>query len=165
MSKELIIHDLSTKHQFGMKGWLRASLKKKDENEFKELWTRLIKNKVVNGALADLALYLVAGAAVGYKYGAIGTHSTAAGNGDTALGSQILTRQGATGTRITTSVTNDTAQFVSNFTADAAYSVVEYGTFETASGGEMLSRIVFGAISLTSGDALTFTHKVQAQRA
>ena len=165
MLQELIIHDLSTKQKFGMKGWIKASLKKKNENQFKELWTKPVKNKVVNGALADLALYLIAGAAAGYKYGAIGTDSTAVANDDTALGSQILTRKGATGTRITTSVANDTAQFVSSFTADAAYSVVEYGTFETATGGEILSRVVFGAIALTSGDALAFTHKVQAQRA
>ena len=147
-----------------VRGWIQVRKKEKDKKTFKKLWEREVPNKIVNVCLADIANYLIGASVNGYKYGAIGTDSTAAANADAALGSQILTRKLATGTRITTSVTNDTGQFVSNFTADATYAVVEYATFETASAGLMLNRVTFGSISLTSGDALEFTYKAQVSR-
>jgi hypothetical protein len=156
---------LRRRNKLGVKGWIIARKKPADEELYQKVFELPVDNTIVNVALADIANHLINGTTGGYTHGAIGTGSTAPAVNQTALVSQILTRKSSTLSRISTSVTNDTAKYVSNFTADASYAVTEYGTFDTSSGGIMLNRVTFSAINLTNGDALEFTYKCQVQRA
>jgi hypothetical protein len=126
---------------------------------------RHIKNLIVDVGKAAMASRLNgAGAEAAYTYIAIGTGTTAAGADDTALGAEITTGGGARGsatcTRVTTTVTNDTAQDLLLYTFTAAFAVTETGLFNLASAGTMLARQVFSAVNVVSGDTLTVTWKV-----
>lgn len=98
-----------------------------------------------------------------FDYIAIGTGVGAAAAGDTTLGTEISTgggeRSAGTGTRVTTTVTNDTAQLVVTFTFTATFAVTEAGVLNAASAGDLLSRQVFSAINVVSGDSLEITWK------
>jgi hypothetical protein len=122
--------------------------------------------------MAGLLLTDVGGTA--YDYVAIGTGTTAAAVGDTALGTQKGVRQPGTGTRVTTTQTNDTAQLVANFskaidaTLTGTDAITEVGVFYDAAGVtvSMLWRQTFAAESMQwdSGDTLTFTCKTQMKQ-
>lgn len=97
---------------------------------------------------------------------AIGTGTTAAAAGDTALQAEITTNGGqrgaATVTNTTTSTTGDTEQWVKSFTFSGPFAVAEEGLLDNnTSGGNLLARQVFSAINVVSGDVLEITHKVQ----
>ena len=151
---------------FVIKGVVEARIKRVSEgsDEWEHLWAKPVPNMVVNAGLAWIAYLLMSATPTHFTHGAIGT-GTDAPAGNTALQTQILTRDAATLSRITTSVANDTAQFISAFTSDGVYAVTEYGTFSAASGGTMLNRLTFSAISLENLDELEFTYKCQVQRA
>jgi hypothetical protein len=123
--------------------------------------------------VAGLLLSDVGGTA--YDYIAIGTGTTAAVVGDTALETQKGVRQHATGTRITTTQTNDTAQLVAVFSQaiDATLTgtndqITEVGLFYDAAGVtvSMLWRQTFSAepMNWPAGDTLTFTCKTQMKQ-
>lgn len=95
---------------------------------------------------------------------AIGTGTTAAAAGDTALQTEITTlggaRGAATATQVTTTVTNDTTQLVKTWTFTGTFAVTEEGILDNAtSGGSLLAHQVFAAINVVSGDSLQVTHK------
>ncbi len=97
---------------------------------------------------------------------AIGTGTTAAAAGDTALQTEITTNGGAraaaTATQVTTSVSNDTTQLVKTWTFTGSFAVTEEGILDNASsGGNLLAHQVFSAINVISGDSLQVTHKYQ----
>jgi hypothetical protein len=97
---------------------------------------------------------------------AIGTGTTAAAAGDTALETEITTgggsRGAATTSNETTTTTNDTAQWVKTFTFTSSFAVTEEGLFDNnTSGGNMLARQVFSAVNVVNTDTLQITHKVQ----
>ena len=99
-----------------------------------------------------------------FKYGAVGTGTTAATDTDTMCESQILTRVASTFTTETTAATDDTGQWVTSFTSDTtSYAVTEYITAETASGVPILNRVTFAAITLNLNDVLEFTYSCQVQ--
>lgn len=127
---------------------------------------RMFPNLITNAgfaALAGLALVDVGGTA--FDYIAIGITNTAANVADTTLASEITTNGGqraaGTGTRVTTSVTNDTAQLVLTYTFTGSFAVVESGVLNASSSGTLLCRQVFSAINVVSGDTLTVTWKVK----
>lgn len=127
--------------------------------------TRNIRNLVVNAGKAQVA-GLINGATSGaFTYIAVGTGATAPAAGDTALGAEIidsgLARASATCTRVTTSVTNDTAQLAVTFNVTGTKAVTESGVFNSSSGGTMLCRQTFSAINVQSGDTLSITWKIQ----
>ena len=135
-------------------------------SEGKLIEERDVKNLVTNAgfaALAGLALVDVGGTA--FDYIAIGTGSTAANVTDTTLGTEIAANGGqraaGTGTRVTTTVTNDTAQLVLTYTFTGSYAVTEAGVLNASSSGTLLCRQVFSAINVVSGDTLTVTWKVK----
>jgi hypothetical protein len=95
---------------------------------------------------------------------AIGTGTTAAAAGDTALQAEITTgggaRGAATATQVTTTVANDTTQIVKTWTFTSAFAVTEEGILDNAtSGGNLLAHQVWAVINVASGDQLTVTHK------
>lgn len=124
-------------------------------------------NLMTNTGFAGVASRINgAGAEAAFIYIAVGTGTTAAAATDTALQAEIvdsgLARASATASRVTTTVTNDTAQDVYTFTVTGAKAVTESGVLNAASAGVLLCRQVFSAINVVSGDSLQITWKVKA---
>ena len=96
---------------------------------------------------------------------AIGTGTTAPQPTDTALENEITTgggaRAAATITRITQDVTNDTVQFVHQWTFTSSFAITEAGIFNDSTAGVMLSRKTFSAYNVVNGDELQITWRVQ----
>ena len=101
-----------------------------------------------------------------FKYVAIGTGTTAANVADTALEAEITTGGGAralgTCTRVTTTVTNDTAQIEVPYTFTASFAITESGFLDSASNGVLGGRQVFSAYNVVAADELTFRWKIKA---
>lgn len=129
------------------------------------LWAKPMPNMIVDAGIAWTAYLLMDDTPTKLTHGAIGSGTTAPAAGDTALQTQLGSRIAAALSRITTTITNDTAKYVSTFTAAGSWAVTEYGTFSAATGGTMLNRVTFSAINLESSDQLEFTYKAQVQRA
>lgn len=86
---------------------------------------------------------------------AIGTGTTAAAAGDTALVTELdrntLTTSGGT-------VSNNTIQYACTWAAgDGTGAITEAGIFDASSGGDMLARTVFSVVNKGPADALTIT--------
>lgn len=104
----------------------------------------------------------------------IGIGTTAANVADTAMetgkkadgtadsGVHALATGSVTASRVTTTVTNDTAQLVGTIAFTAGLAVTESGVFNADTNGVMLCRQVFSAINVVSGDSLELTWKVKA---
>jgi len=126
---------------------------------------RIIKNLVVNAGKAAAAGLLNGVIANFFEHIAIGTGTVAPAAGDTALGAEITTGGGArapgTTSRVTTTVTNDTAQIVLTFNFTASFAVTESGVFDSISAGTMLCRQTFAAVNVVNGDSLQVTWKIQ----
>lgn len=128
--------------------------------------TKKVRNLVTNAGFAGMAgLCNGSGAPAAFTYIAIGTGTTAAAVTDTTLGTELSTgglgRAAATVSLVTTSVTNDTAQLLNTFTSSTSAAITESGVFNAASVGTLLCRQVFSVISVTPGNNLQITWKVQ----
>ena len=124
-----------------------------------------------NAGFVELAKHATGtGSPVAWTYMALGT-----GTGQTASATTLdnentasngLQRASATASTVTTTVTNDTAQWVKTFTSTATVTITEAGIFNASSGGDML---VVGDLSPTapmvSTDTLTLTIKCQFKAA
>jgi len=122
---------------------------------------RTYDNIIVNdgkAAVAGLMLTDVTGIDK-FDYIAIGTGTTAESATQTALVTEVM-RANATGSRVTTNVTNDTAQLVATFNFTSSYAITEAGVFNASTAGTMLCRKVFSAINVANGDSLQVTYKV-----
>ena len=77
----------------------------------------------------------------------------------TGTGSRVA----GTSSQVTTSVTNDTYQVVATLSATGAGSPSNIGLFDNATigSGNLFVKSDFTAIALNSGDAITFTQKLQ----
>jgi hypothetical protein len=133
--------------------------------------SRSVRNTIVNDGLAAVAgLIIQTGSTSPFTYLAIGTSTTAVSSTDTALYGELTTGGGqrslATLSRVTTDVTNDTAQLVHTFTftTTGTYPITEAGVFNvvtTSSGsGAMLCRQIFTAINVVNTDTLEITYKL-----
>lgn len=125
-----------------------------------------IHNLVVDAGKAGVASRINgAGGEAAFTYIAIGTGTVAPVAGDTALGAEITTgggaRASATASRVTTGVTNDTAQLQYTFNFTASFAVTESGALNAASVGTLLARQTFSAINVANGDSLQVTWKFQ----
>ena len=124
-------------------------------------------NGITNAGMAEVAgLLLTDVGGTAFDYIAIGTGTTAFDPSQTALASETH-RENATGTRVTTSVTNDTAQLEHTFSGySGSESITESGVFNASSGGTMLCRQTFSAISVDwgAGDTLKVTWKIQIKQ-
>lgn len=129
------------------------------------------ENLVVNTAFPDVA-GLINGATspASYEFIGIGTGTTAATATDTALETEInndgnpsFTNRGGAGTasRVTTTVTNDTAQVVKTFTIGAfTPAVTESGYFNSNTAGTMFARQTFSAVNLVLNDNFQVTWQI-----
>ena len=87
---------------------------------------------------------------------AIGTGSTAAAAGDSALGSQA-DRNALT----STTVSGAAVTYVATFAAgEGTGAITEAGLFNAASAGDMLCRTVFAVVNKGSSDSMTITWTV-----
>jgi hypothetical protein len=99
-----------------------------------------------------------------FEHIAIGTGATAAAAGDTACQTEITTNGGqrAAGTtsRVTTDVTNDTAQVVLTYNFTGSFAITESCLLDSITTGTLLARQVFSAINVVNGDSLQVTWKI-----
>jgi len=144
-------------------------------NKFGELKQLHIDEDLITSAgkaaVADLLLTDTANVS-DFNFIAIGSGDTAASTGDTALEAEA-DRASSTGTRITTSATNDTAQLVYIFSSGnpaglngastGTQAIEESGVFNELTGGQLLCRQTFSALNVDwdGGDSLQITWKVQ----
>lgn len=129
-------------------------------------WTdkKVVANLVTNAGKAAAAGLLTGDITNYFDYIAVGTGTTAAALTDTTLETETatsgLSRAASTNSRVTTDVTNDTAQFVKAFSVSGTVAVTESGVFDSASTGTLLARQTFSVINVVSGDTLTITWKI-----
>ena len=137
--------------QLKMKGSLQVRLN--DEV------VREVDNLVVTagkGYVASRMKSAVSGGSAIISHMAIGSGSTSAAAGDTALGSQ-LGRVALTSTGISGAVLTYTASFAAGTGTGA---VTEAGLFNASSSGTMLCRTVFSVVNKGSSDSMTITWTV-----
>lgn len=130
-------------------------------------YKKRVSNLLTSAGKAGLASRVNGdGAEAVFTYVAVGTGTTAAAIDDTTLQTESaasgLSRAAGTASRITTTVTNDTAQVLKAFSATGAVAVTEAGLLNAASVGTLLARQVFAAINVVNGDSLTMTWRIQA---
>ena len=115
---------------------------------------REVKNLVVTTGKQLVAANL-AGGSTEVTHMAVGTGSTAAAAGDTALGSEIdrnaLTTSGGT-------ASSNTVTFDCTWNAgDGTGALTEAGLFTASSGGTMLARTVFAVVNKGADDTVTIS--------
>ena len=118
-------------------------------------------NLVVSAGLAYIASRMKDATATAMSHMAVGTGTTAAAAGQTALVTESARVALTSTTIVTTNVSNDAVQYVATFnpgTATAA--ITEAGIFNAASAGTMLARVAFSVINKGALDTLTITWKV-----
>lgn len=86
----------------------------------------------------------------------------AAAVGDTALGTESAPttsggRTVGTESRTTVTQTNDNYQVVGTVTAGSTLAITEAGLFDAVTAGNLLTRGVFSAVNVVSGDSIAFT--------
>lgn len=123
-------------------------------------------NLITNAGRAIISgLINGSGSPAAFTYIAVGTGTTAAATSDTALQTEVstsgLSRVAGTVSRVTTSITNDTAQVTTTFTVSGSVAVTEAGLLNASSTGTLLARQVFSAINVENGDTLQITWKIQ----
>lgn len=121
-----------------------------------------VKNLVVSAGKAQLALLAGDASATPFTYIALGTSTTAASVGQTALVAEVVDsgfeRAAGTVSRITTTVTNDTLSITKTFTATGSKTIEEVGVFNASSSGTMLSRALTGTKAMVSGEQIAVTY-------
>ena len=109
------------------------------------------------------------GSTAGFTYLALGTGTTAAAAGDTALKAEItdsgLARAAATVSYKTTTTTGDTLQLYKSFTATGSKTVSEIGVLNASSNGVLGGRVVKTAVPLEANDVYNVTYQIILARA
>ena len=110
----------------------------------------------VDTGLVYIASRMKDASATAMSHMAIGTGSTAAAAGNTALGSEAA-RQALT----STTVTSNAVPYVASFAAGTGTgAVTEAGILNGASGGTLLCRTVFSVVNKGASDSMTITWTV-----
>lgn len=155
------------RHYGDIKDGIRRKIR---DSIFLILWKKLVtKQCVMIDGIANTGKAAVAGLILNdvsvedFDWLAIGTGVTAFNATQTALIAETH-RVAGVGTRVQTTVANDTAQLVvtfSGFTGEEA--VTEIGEFNAAAAGDMLMRQTFSALNVDwdEGDSIVMTVKVQ----
>lgn len=91
-----------------------------------------------------------------------GTGAGTAAVGDTTLFTEAAeARVVATRTRVTTSVSNDTVQWVASITSASGQTITNAGNFTASSAGTLIVKGDFTGVALLTGDIIQFTIKLQ----
>ena len=121
--------------------------------------TREVKNLVVDAGLVFIASRMTGTSKAVMSHMALGSSTTAAAAGQTALVSQLGSREGLDSTTLTGS--NKAVAYVSSFEAtEATGAVTEAGIFNASSGGDMLCRTVFSVVNKGADDTMSITWTV-----
>lgn len=119
------------------------------------------KNLVVEPGLAFIASRMIGTTAAVMSHMAVGTGTTAAADAQTALVTESARVALTSSTIVTTTVSNDSVQYVATFGPGVATTAItEAGLFNAASVGTMLARTVFPVINKGALDTLTLTWKI-----
>ena len=152
------------KESLGMKGWFKIDHFDKFGNLIETVET---PNAMTNTGFAEVAGLIgtdVTSGRTAFDYIAVGTGVTAATATDTQLGTEEtengLTRAAGTGTRVQTTVSNDTFQLLKSFSVSGTVAVTEAGVLNASSTGILLCRQTFSAINVANNDTLQITWKV-----
>jgi len=161
------------KEQFGMHDQIILVCRRKDGSIKWKTDTETDpkkSNSITNTGMAQAAgLLLTDVGGTAFDYVGIGTGDTAADPTDTDLETPVK-RKAGTGTQVTTTQTDDTAQIVATFSSADSLSgtdaIVEGGVFTAESNGVMLFRKTFTAKSVNwdDGDTLEVTAKCQMKQ-
>jgi len=117
-----------------------------------------IPNLVVTTGKNYVASRMKDATATAMSHIAIGTGSTAAAAGDTALGTEAA-RVALTSTTVAT----NTVTYVGTFAAGSGTgSITESGIFNASSAGTLLCRTVFSVVSKASSDQMSITWVITA---
>lgn len=145
---------MNTIEQLKAAGKLSIVLKD-DKGAVKE--TREIKNLVVNTGLGHITSRLLGTSSNVMSHMALGSGTTAAAAGDTALESQLGSRKALTSSTQSGS-NNESIVYVATFSAgEATGAVTEAGIFNASTSGTMLCRTVFSVVNKAAGDTLQVT--------
>ena len=140
-----------------VKGTVVATLTRADGS----VETHESTNMVVTTGLASITSCMV-GTQVVASHMASGTGTTAAATGQTALVAEAARVALTSKTQVTTTVTNDSAQYLATFGAGVGTgAITEIGLFTAASAGTMIARVVFAVMNKGVDDSLTFTWKIK----
>lgn len=93
--------------------------------------------------------------AADYTHVAYGTGTSSPTRADTALETEV-DRVAAVVSQATTTLANDTVNFVATFDIAGTYAITEAGIFDASTGGTMTARQTFSAINLIANDQLVF---------
>ena len=138
------------KEELKVTGGLKVEVKDKDGN-VKD--TRQLKNLVVTAGLGYIASRMKEATADAMTHMAIGTGTTAAAAGQTALVTEAA-RQSLT----STTVSSNTVEYVAAFAAGTGTgAITEAGVLNAASGGTLLCRTVFSVVNKGASDSMTIT--------
>ena len=141
------------KEELKVTGGLKVEVKDKDGNLKQK---QEVKNLVVDTGLDYIASRMKDASATAMSHMAIGTGSTAAAAGNTALGSEAA-RQALT----STTVTSNAVAYVASFAAGTGTgAITEAGILNAASGGTLLCRTVFSVVNKGASDSMTITWTV-----
>ena len=157
---------------YGMVARLNAMLKQSNAITPKAKGVVNLLKLITNTGMAEVAgLILTDVGGTAFDVVGMGDSGTAESAAHTDLqASTNKDRKAGTGTRVTTTQTNDTAQVVATFaTADGptgTWSVQEAAMFNNTTGGIMLFRKIFTAKSVDwdAGDTLEITAKCQVKQ-
>lgn len=118
---------------------------------------REVKNLVVNTGLAYIVSRMVGTAKNVMSHMAVGSDTTAAAAGDTALGSQLGSRKALDSTTIAGS-NNEQVVYVTTFAAgEGTGAITEAGIFNASTSGDMLCRTVFSVVNKGASDSMIIT--------
>lgn len=118
-------------------------------------------NLVVNSGLAFIASRLVGTAQQPVSHVAIGTGTTVASGGQTSLVSELARVALTSSTVVTTTVTNDSVQYVATFGPGAGTGpITEAALLNSVTSGTMVARTAFPVINKGAGDSLVITWKL-----
>lgn len=119
------------------------------------------QNLVVNSGLAYIASRMKDTTSGVMTHMAVGTGTTAAAAGQTALVSEAARVTLTSTTIVTTNVTDDAIQYIATFGAGTGTgAITEAGLFNDSTAGSMLCRTAFAVINKDVNDTLTITWKV-----
>lgn len=142
---------------------IKGSIEIEHRRKGKLITRRFMDNLKPNAGKAAIAHVMIAGDDAPTNI-AFGGGTTPAAVGDTALEDETR-REVATRSRVTTSVTNDTAQYTYTFTiVGAVVNVTEAGLLNRneGQGGSLFSHQVFTVIPCVASDTLKITFRFQA---
>lgn len=155
---------IKQKEDLGTKGWLSCNFREKEGDEWIPLWQIPVKNLITFVGVAQAVKCWGDGATAVFGWGAVGTGTDAPADGDTTLQTEV-DRQVAAFSQITTTITNDTGQWVSTHEAPAGgWDITEYALVNAAAAGVIYNRVTFTAIHLDEGNQLQFTYQSQLTR-